>query len=78
MSEKGRLAPRPGRVQTGCLVWPVSNNWNNIHARRWMEGGLESVHLKKKLRTFLHERLLALRCLICSVGSRAVYAHKRF
>lgn len=30
------------------------------------------------MRTFLHERLLASHGLICSVGPRAVYAHKRF
>lgn len=39
--------PTLSLLQTGCLVWPALNNWNNIHARRWMEGGLDSVHLKK-------------------------------
>lgn len=51
--------PAPSSVQTGCLVWPSLNNWNNVHARRWMEGGLDTVHLKKT-ETFLFKRLLAL------------------
>lgn len=46
LSEKGSQAPAPSLVQTGCLVWPALNNWNNIHTRRWMEGELDSVHLK--------------------------------
>lgn len=47
LERKAVRLPAPSLVQTRCLVWPALNNWNNIHARRWMEGGLHSVHLKK-------------------------------
>lgn len=47
--------PAPSSVQTGCLVWPSLNNWNNVHARRWMEGGLDTVHLKKLRLSFLRD-----------------------
>lgn len=47
--------PAPSSVQTGCLVWPSLNNWNNVHARRWMEGGLDTVHLKKLRLCFLRD-----------------------
>lgn len=43
----------------------------------WMEEGLDSVHLKKTMRTFLHERLLALHCLICCLLPRTVFTCKR-
>lgn len=67
-------SPPPVRFRRGCLVWPALNNWNNIHARRWMEGGLDWVHLKKKpMRTFL----LALSCLIFCLLLRTVFACKR-
>lgn len=47
--------PAPSSVQTGCLVWPSLNNWNNVHARRWMDGGLDTVHLKKLRLSFLRD-----------------------
>lgn len=62
----------PVWFRRGCLVWPALNNWNNIHARRWMEGGLDWVHLKKTMRTFL----LALSCLICCLLTRTVFTCK--
>lgn len=48
--KEGRRAvrlPALSLVLTQCLVWPDLSNWNNIQVGRWMEGRLDSVHLKK-------------------------------
>lgn len=65
--------PTSTLVQMGCLVWPALNSWNNIHARRWMEGGLD---FENALRMLLHEKLLELPCLICSALPRTGLARK--